>query len=246
MLLNNPSDVKPLVVAQNVQFKYSINGPWILDDVTASLYPARVTCLLGPNGSGKTTLARLLIGELLPNHGRLQRISNLRYVIQYQDFSKNLLPWYTARKNISLLRKTRTDARFIAEWYHASGFDRWSDQTVWNLSGGQRQILSVMLLLLLESHVAIFDEPFSAIDPRRAFLFWQLFRQWVKRTQASTLIITHNLEEAIALGDEVLLLRPDTTPHLEHFVIDRKKIDRPHLDMLQIQKLRTELLTSIY
>ena len=192
-------------------------GRTILDDVTFEVRDGAFLCVVGASGTGKTTLLRALAGLVRPSGGELlfdgQAItgpSRDRAII-FQDYSKALLPWRTVRGNIALSLEARgvpakdRDA-IIDELVAKMGLVRARDQYPGQLSGGMQQRVQIARCLAQEPKILLMDEPFGALDAMTRQSLQDEILQLAEEKQMTVVFITHDLEEAIYLGDRVVVL----------------------------------------
>jgi NitT/TauT family transport system ATP-binding protein len=165
---------------------------------------------VGPSGSGKSTLLRAIMGLQAPSGGRIEcSYAASEIGILFQDDA--LLPWRLARQNVSLgLRLkgvARRDAEAIAtSWLDRLGLKGLGDRYPRELSGGQRKRVALAQVLAREPKLLLMDEPFASLDAIvRARVSQDLLRL-VESQGISVLLVTHDLEEALALSDSVYLL----------------------------------------
>jgi ABC-type nitrate/sulfonate/bicarbonate transport system ATPase subunit len=231
---------------RDVGFRYATDGPWILRDISLDLTEGKITAVLGPNGAGKSTLARLLMGESEAQAGRVDmQCPPDRRIMRYQVFDKNLLPWYSVERNLALCGGNETgDA--LAPWIELAGLEQWHRGPVRDLSGGQRQILSILAVLSLRPLLLILDEPFSAIDPGRTPRFWHLLRGWTADHRAAVMVITHNVDEAVALGDDVAVLRGPPVNRITVEPVDRRAFPTGAFAPEALTPFRERVLRRLY
>jgi NitT/TauT family transport system ATP-binding protein len=178
-----------------------------LDNISLSVAPGEFVCLLGASGCGKSTLLNLIAGLEQPTAGTVQAAS--RPALMFQEAA--LFPWLTAGANIALAlklagvpRKARTaQVDELLDLVRLSGTAK---RRVHELSGGQRQRVALARALAQSGQVLLMDEPFAALDAiTRDVLHDELTRVW-KRTGNSVVFVTHNVREAVRLGQRVVLL----------------------------------------
>ena len=166
--------------------------------------------LVGPSGSGKSSLLRVIIGLQQPLSGKVESefvASDLG--ILFQDDA--LLPWRTARDNVALGLGFRGMDRRRAleaadEWLDRFGLAGFGDRYPRHLSGGQRKRVAIAQAMALKPKLLLMDEPFASLDAIVRARISQEVVELVEREKISVLLVTHDLEEAIALSDAVYLL----------------------------------------
>jgi len=206
---------EPLLLVQDLCFAYRQGAGGDAPAVGAisfALAPGEIVCILGPSGCGKTTLLNLIAGLLQPTSGsihfRLEERTRARigYIFQ-QDV---LLPWRTVRSNLMLandLRKSTIDQKALDQYlrtFHleTSILDRYPSQ----LSGGMRQRVGIIQALMFDPEILLLDEPFSALDFYTKLRLESEFHSLARSSRKGTLLVTHDIDEAIAMGDRVLLM----------------------------------------
>ena len=166
--------------------------------------------LVGPSGSGKTSLLRVIIGLQQPLAGRIEsEFASSDIGILFQDDA--LLPWRTARDNVALGLGFRGMDRRRAleaadEWLDRFGLSGFGDRYPRHLSGGQRKRVAIAQAMALKPKLLLMDEPFASLDAIVRARISQEVVELVEREKISVLLVTHDLEEAIALSDVVYLL----------------------------------------
>jgi sulfate transport system ATP-binding protein len=190
-----------------------------LDDVSIEAPDGKLTALLGPSGSGKSTLLRVIAGLEVPDAGRVvvggedatelpPQKRGIGFVFQHYAAFKHM----TLRENVAFGLRIRkrprpeADAK-VDELLHLVGLDGFADRFPSQLSGGQRQRMALARALAVEPSVLLLDEPFGALDANvRGDL-----RAWLRRLHeqvpVTTVLVTHDQEEAMELADRIVLLR---------------------------------------
>jgi NitT/TauT family transport system ATP-binding protein len=178
-----------------------------LDRVSLAVAAGEFVCLVGASGCGKSTLLNLIAGLERPSAGRL--CSEGPVALMFQEAA--LFPWLTAAENVELalrLQKVpkaprRARVTELLEMVHLSAF---ADKRPHELSGGMRQRVALARALAQDARVLLMDEPFGALDAiTRDRLHDELERLW-RETALTVLFVTHNVREAVRLGDRVVLL----------------------------------------
>jgi NitT/TauT family transport system ATP-binding protein len=208
-----PEESTPIGSAVEVSGVSKAYGPagthvLALDRLSLQVSAGEFVCLVGASGCGKSTLLNLIAGLDRPSAGTIT-VEGRRVGLLFQDAA--LFPWLTAAANIDLAlrlrgvpkpeRRDRT-ARFI-DLVHLTGF---ADKRPHELSGGMRQRVALARALAQDADVLLMDEPFGALDAiTRDLLHDELERVW--QTAGVTIVfVTHNVHEAVRLGDRVLVL----------------------------------------
>jgi ABC-type nitrate/sulfonate/bicarbonate transport system ATPase subunit len=191
-----------------------------LEEVSLQAGPGEVVCVVGPSGSGKTTLLEIVCGLQRPDRGRARCAPAA--LMPQRDL---LLPWLGALDNATLalraqgIDRNRARAR-AAPWFARLGLSGFEEARPPALSGGMRQRVSFLRSLLAGKPVLALDEPFAALDAiTRAEM-----QTWLAETLAAeprtVLLVTHDIEEAILLGDRVVILSPRPGRVLETIAVD--------------------------
>ncbi len=209
------------------------DNPSPIKDFSLEIGRGEITCLLGPSGCGKTTLLRALGGFVggSPGGGVLFQGQWLRaptpeIVMIFQE--NNLYPWLTVRKNVAfgLPYAAGTAAEKAARldaMLRSVGLEHAANQYPRELSGGMRQRAAIARALVTEPKVVLLDEPFSALDVGLRRRMHALLRDIWAATRTTFVMVTHNVEEALMVGNRVIVLgnRPMTV------LLDERLDDRP-------------------
>jgi NitT/TauT family transport system ATP-binding protein len=199
-------------------------------DLTFTVNRGEFVVIVGPSGCGKTTLLKCLSG-LLPVTAGQARLEGKRIdgppdelAIVFQDYSRSLLPWLTVRKNVSLPLKAKGVGRaerkqMTEDALQSVGLRSFIDHYPWQLSGGMQQRVAIARALAYAPEILLMDEPFASVDAQtRADLEDLLLRVWAE-TGVTILFVTHDIDEAVYLGDRVLALSPSPTEIREEIPI---------------------------
>ncbi len=205
-----------------------------LDDVSLDVDGGEFVCLLGPSGCGKSTLLDIIAGLTLPDKGqvladdiRVQGPGRHRLVM-FQESA--LFPWLNVFGNVMFgLRRaaglSAAQQRQIAD-YHLNlvGLAKFKKAYVHELSGGMKQRAALARSLAPDPRVLLMDEPFASLDGlTREQLYFDLQRIWEERKK-TIVLVTHNVREAVCLGDRVALMSPSPGRIREEFAV---KLPRP-------------------
>ena len=174
----------------------------VLDGLDLTISDGELVILLGPSGCGKSTLLRLLAGLDRPDGGRVEVPARRAIVFQ----TDRLLPWQRVLRNVTLgLYGPEAEQRardVLAEVGLAGREKAWPKE----LSGGEAQRVSLARALVSEPELVLLDEPFAALDAITRLRMHDLVRALRSRHQAAMLLVTHDVDEAIALADRIVVM----------------------------------------
>ena len=199
-------------------------------DVTLDIAPGEFVSVVGPTGCGKSTLLNVAAGLLAPSAGTVdvfgQRLDGINARAGYMFQSEALMPWRTARANVMAGLEFRgvpaSEAAARAdEWLKRVGLGGFGDRYPHQLSGGMRKRTALAQTLVLDPDIILMDEPISALDIQtRQLMENEVLELWAAKRKA-VLFITHDLDEAIAMSDRVVVLSAGPASHpIGEFVID--------------------------
>ncbi|MGW7635615.1 ABC transporter ATP-binding protein [Streptomyces decoyicus] len=182
-----------------------------LGPVDTEIAPGEFVCLVGPSGCGKSTLLRIAAGLLRPSEGELEiRASTDRPAAMiFQDYG--IHDWKTVLANVRFgldiqrVPRKEADAR-ARSWLARMGLADFAGAYPAALSGGMRQRVALARALAVEPEMLLMDEPFAALDAQLRTLLQDELLDLTQTTRTTTLLITHSLEEALVLGDRVLVM----------------------------------------
>jgi NitT/TauT family transport system ATP-binding protein len=187
-----------------------------VDDVSFTVAESEFLCLLGPSGCGKTTIMNMIAGFLTPTNGdvliggaRLDGRKHDRGVV-FQDFAQ-LFPWRTARRNVEFgleMRNLPADERkrTALEFLRLVGLADFADVYPHQLSGGMQQRVAIARAIAYSPGVLLMDEPFAALDAMTREEMQRLVNDVWQETKKTIVYVTHNVAEAVYLGDRVVVL----------------------------------------
>ncbi|HUP08195.1 MAG TPA: ABC transporter ATP-binding protein [Caldimonas sp.] len=197
-------------------------------DVTLAVGEGEFVSVVGPTGCGKSTLLNVAAGLLAPSAGAVRAfgvpLAGVNRRAGYMFQAESLMPWRSARQNVAAGLEFRGVADALAraeEWLRRVGLGGFGDRYPHQLSGGMRKRVSLAQTLVLDPDIILMDEPFSALDVQtRQLMENELLALWAEKKKA-VLFITHDLDEAIALSDRVIVLSagPASRP-IGEFAVD--------------------------
>ena len=220
-----------------------------LDDVTLHIPEGEFVCLVGPSGCGKSTLLSIIAGLEQPDRGLVQADGETivgpgpHRLVMFQEAS--LFPWLTVLGNVlfglKLIDGLRpAERREKAEYFlELVGLKRFMHSNVHELSGGMKQRVALARALAPNPSVLLMDEPFGALDAlTREQLYRDIQRIWSEHRK-TIVFVTHNVREAVCLGDRVILFSPHPGRIREEFAIP---LPRPRdINSVDLARYSTEI-----
>ena len=210
------------------------NGVEALRDVNLSFPKGQLSTLLGPSGCGKTTLLKIIAGLIPRNtgdvvvNGRKGEGPGPERAFVFQDFA--LLPWADVLRNVAFglelrgIEKAKREdvARRYIEEVGLKGFEHRHPA---QLSGGMRQRVGLARALTVDADIILMDEPFSAVDEQTRRKFQEDLLDLLRHHQKTVIFVTHSIEEAAYLSDQIALLspRPGTVSKIVRPAVDRSR-----------------------
>ncbi|MDX8480153.1 ABC transporter ATP-binding protein [Mesorhizobium sp. VK24D] len=228
---NRPHHAKPMVSIDKVTMSF---GAYVaVQDVNLAVADGEFLAIVGPTGCGKSTILNAIAGLLKPSSGTVaiegQPVHGIQNDIGYLFQQDALLPWKTALENVELgpmFKGTGAAERReqSMKWLAKVGLKGFEHRYPHQLSGGQRKRVQMAQALITGPKVILMDEPFSALDIHTRHLMQnELLRLWQEQRRA-VVMITHDLEEAIALGDRVVVLAAGPRSHvIDSFPVDLRR-----------------------
>ncbi len=227
----------PGVDVRSVSFAYGTGSKRTpaIDDLSLFLPAGKIGVLVGPSGCGKSTLLRLVAGLAEPTAGEItfagtapaRLRADHRIGFAFQD--SGLLSWRSVRRNIELpydLTGRKKDPEWVDHLLQITSLTDWADARPRQLSGGMRQRVALARALVTKPDVLLLDEPFGALDEiTRGQLNVELL-SIVSDTQTTCLLVTHSVDEAVLLGDTVIVLGKRPCAKRSEHVIDIPREER--------------------
>jgi len=206
----------------------------VLDELSIALANGEVAAIVGPSGCGKTTLLRIIVGldhdfegsVALPAHGRLG--------VVFQE--PRLLPWRTVEQNLRLVAPQASDAALDA-LFATLGLAEHRRHYPGELSLGLARRVALARAFAVEPELLVLDEPFVSLDAALAARLRAELVELVSRRPVTTLLVTHDIGEAIGLADRVLLLSASPARLLGDFPIERPRVPRSADEIAAIRLL---------
>lgn len=246
-----PPPARPKLVLEHISkwFQTSSLKVHALDDVSLRIAEGEFVCLVGPSGCGKSTLLNMIAGLEHPDTGVIQADGRPidgpgpHRLMMFQDAA--LFPWLTVLGNVLFGLKlvnglTAAERKEKAEYFlELVGLKRFMHVNVHELSGGMRQRVALARSLAPNPSVLLMDEPFGALDAlTREQLYGDIQRIWSQHRK-TIVFVTHNVREAVCLGDRVILFSPHPGRIREEFSIP---LPRPRdINSVDLARYATEI-----
>ncbi len=196
----------------------------VFEGLTVQFEDAQITALLGPTGCGKTTLLSLINGLMLPDSGSITFPSRSAAPRVGTVLQKDLLlPWRDVSQNallgveVAFREHGQANLQRVLKDFGLSGAENlYPDQ----LSGGMRRKVSLIRTLLFEPDLVLFDEPFANIDYYQKLELESYCVRWIRKKKRASIFVTHDIEEAIAVADRIVVLSDKPARILLDFPLD--------------------------
>lgn len=230
-----------------------------IGSVSLKVEPGEFLAIVGPSGCGKSTLLQVIAGLLSPSKGNIQLGDQdvtgqpAHMVYLFQQYSKSLLPWMTVSGNVMFafrhrIALSRKEAQARCHEYLAMvGLAEFADHYPWQLSGGMQQRVAIARALAAEPKVLLMDEPFSSVDAlTRMDLHTLILDLWTAK-RFTAVLVTHDVDEAIFLGDRVAVMtqRPATISEVIETNLSRPRLSIETRESPSFLALRHRLLQHL-
>lgn len=215
--------METVISVKNLSLSYGDNGKGVLalQDINLNIQEGDFVCILGPSGCGKSTFLKIVAGFLFPTGGTVSLDGK---AIKGPDWSRgvvfqtpNLYPWMNIEKNVSYgprMRKIKKEviAQMTDRYLRQVGLGEFKKQKTYELSGGMKQRAALAKVLINDPRIILMDEPFGALDALTRVNMQGLIRRIWKETGKTIMLITHDVDEALQLGNRVVVFskRPGT------------------------------------
>jgi NitT/TauT family transport system ATP-binding protein len=215
--LEKPLTTKGAVQVEGISVTFQRQGHinHVLDSINLSIKPGEFVCLLGPSGCGKSTLLNAIAGFIQPTAGYIMvdqnpvRRPGADRGFVFQQYS--LLPWKTTFQNVELGLKIRGMAKperteLVNDYLNRVGLYKHRKSYPHQLSGGMQQRASIIRALVNSPSVLLMDEPFAALDAQTRHMMQELLLDIWSELNTTVVFVTHDIEEAIFLGDRICVM----------------------------------------
>lgn len=221
-----------ILTVENISRSYPGAPTPILDGLTFRQKPGEFVAIVGPSGCGKTTLLRCCAALMQPDGGSVRHAGEILrdpppwLSIVFQDYNRSLFPWLSVKQNVGFglahLTRRERDGR-VAAALSAVRLDHAADLYPWQLSGGMQQRCALARSIVVRPKLLLLDEPFASVDAQTRFDLQDLVMEICRDMSLSTLLVTHDMEEAVFMADKVVVL--STKPAR---VVDEVAVDIPY------------------
>ena len=207
------AEQRPHVTIRGLSKRFSATV--IYENFDLDIPRGALVSVFGPNGCGKSTLINTIAGLTPPDAGQIlfdgRRLADVKFGYVFQNYREALFPWLRAFDNIAyplkLMNVPQKERRLRTEALVAHlGIKLDLALYPYQMSGGQQQLVSILRALVVEPEILVLDEPFSALDYEMTLFMRAQLQRIFMETGTTTLLVSHDLEEAVFLADRVLLL----------------------------------------
>jgi NitT/TauT family transport system ATP-binding protein len=211
--LQNAALPRPHVTIRGLAKRY--DDTVIYDNFDLDLPRGEMISVFGPNGCGKSTLINMIAGLIAPDAGQIlfdgRRLDEIKFGYVFQNYREALFPWLRAFDNIAyplkLMRVPAAERRARTQaLVERLGVKLDLGLYPYQMSGGQQQLVSILRALVVDPEILFLDEPFSALDYEMTLFMREQLQRIFLETGTTTVLVSHDLEEAVFLADRVLLL----------------------------------------
>ena len=198
-----------------ITFGPKVGGYTAVSGIDLSVRPGEFVAIVGPTGSGKSTILNAAAGLLKPSAGRVRifgsELASLNLRAGYLFQQDALMPWKTALDNVAVALESKNVPRSEAlqrarDWLGRVGLSAFVDRYPHMLSGGQRKRVALAQVLIRDPEILLMDEPFGPLDAQTRQIMGNLLLSLWAADRKAVMFVTHDLEEAIALADRVVLM----------------------------------------
>ncbi|HHP7232420.1 MAG TPA: ABC transporter ATP-binding protein [Xenococcaceae cyanobacterium] len=246
-----------LVEVQDLSVKFGDRSKTtlVLDKINFTVEPGSFVCLLGPSGCGKSTVLNTIAGFVNPSAGAIfvdrQTVTKpgADRGFVFQQYS--LLPWKTTFQNVELGLRIKGIAKakrreLVDEYLNRVGLYKHRHSYPHQLSGGMKQRASIVRALIVSPVVLLMDEPFSALDAQTRHMMQELLMEIWQEFKTTVIFVTHDIEEAVLLGDRILVMGVNPGHIKEDIAVD---LQRPrHIDDIltpEFMQISRQVLATI-
>jgi NitT/TauT family transport system ATP-binding protein len=215
-----PDTGVPVMSVEGLAKSYKLDNKSMrhaIADVSLEVFRGEFVCIVGSSGVGKTTLIKCLAGLIKPSKGVIRFEGEpidgtpRGLGLVFQEYGRSLFPWWTVERNVTLglrgRRMSRSARKAAAQTaLEAVGLHGVGDSYPWQLSGGMQQRVAIARALAYEAELLLMDEPFASVDAQTRYELEDLVLSLNETTGLTVLFVTHDIDEAVYLGDRIVVL----------------------------------------
>jgi NitT/TauT family transport system ATP-binding protein len=220
---------KPVLFVDNITKGYPGGASPVLQGVTFTQDAGQFLAIVGPSGCGKTTMLRCCAALMQPDvgavfhQGEVFRDPPSWLSIVFQDYNRSLFPWLSVRRNVAFglghLGKGERDDR-VQSALRAVHLEHAAELYPWQLSGGMQQRCALSRSIVVEPKLLLLDEPFASVDAQTRVDLQDMVMEICRKMSLSTLLVTHDIDEAVFMADKVVVLSTRPASVVEEIEID--------------------------
>jgi len=227
-MIANEAMADSILTMDKVSKAYSAEAP-ILKGVSFQQKPGEFVAVVGPSGCGKTTMLRCIAALMQPDEGKVLHNGKIFsnpppwLSIVFQDYNRSLFPWLSVRRNVAFglrdIDKRESEER-VEVALQAVGLEHAADLYPWQLSGGMQQRCALARSIVVRPKLLLLDEPFASVDAQTRIDLQDMVMDICKNMKLSTLLVTHDIDEAVFMADKVVVLSTRPAHVVEEIAIN--------------------------
>ncbi|MGL5347231.1 MAG: ABC transporter ATP-binding protein [Peptostreptococcaceae bacterium] len=222
--------MEKMINIKNMNKKYE--DKIIFDNFNINFYENRINCILGKSGCGKSTLLNIVSGIIHNDSDDFDGLEDLGISYIFQE--DRLIEWLTVEDNIKLVVKKHYNKdevdKLCDKYLKLVGINEYKEYYPQKLSGGMRQRVNIARAFIYPSKVIIMDEPFKSLDIKNKQMIIESFKEVLKKDNRTVLFVTHDIDEALNLGEKIFVLGNQPL-EIKNVFENNKKLDKDYLSM---------------
>lgn len=221
--------IQPILHVDYISKAFGSQATPVLEGVTFKQELGQFVAVVGPSGCGKTTLLRCIAALAQPDKGAVLHRGRqfddppAWLSIVFQDYTRSLFPWLSVRHNVAFglrsLPKADRDER-VESALRAVNLEHAADLYPWQLSGGMQQRCALARSIVVQPKLLLLDEPFASVDAQTRIDLQDMVMDICQKMSLSTLLVTHDIDEAVFMADKVVVLSTRPARVVEEIAID--------------------------